>query len=94
MKEVEDVEEMSAIVDTIFGARGFTVCGKSPNTVILSEAKNPSLSFVLNQEGFFASLRMTTQVLFPQPVQPRLLNAEKIGFQALIRLSRYACRDS
>jgi hypothetical protein len=33
-------------------------------------AKNPSWSFVFNREGFFASLRMTTKALFPQPVQP------------------------
>src|SRR6266446_1552282 len=30
-------------------------------------AKNPSWSFVFNREGFFASLRMTTKALFPQP---------------------------
>jgi hypothetical protein len=82
VKEVEDVEEMSAIVDTIFGARGFTVCGKSPNTVILSAdfaRRIPLWSFVLNQEGFFASLRMTTKVLFPQPVQPRHLRTCILG---------------
>src|SRR6267378_7437093 len=37
-------------------------------------AKNPSWSFVFNREGFFASLRMTTKALFPQPVKPVLLN--------------------
>src|SRR5712692_5854758 len=45
-----------------------------PNTVILSpprRAKNLSQAFVLNQEGFFASPRMTTRGLFPQTVQPR-----------------------
>ncbi len=31
--------------------------------------KNPSWSFVFNREGFFASLRMTTRLPFPQPVQ-------------------------
>src|SRR5882724_6611265 len=36
-------------------------------------AKNPSWSFVFNREGFFASLRMTTKALFPQPVKPELL---------------------
>src|SRR6267143_3289591 len=36
-------------------------------------AKNPSWSFVLNRERFFASLRMTTKALFPQPVKPVLL---------------------
>jgi hypothetical protein len=36
-------------------------------------AKNPSWSFVFNREGFFASLRMTTKALFPQPVKPVLL---------------------
>src|SRR6266478_3392262 len=33
-------------------------------------AKNPSWSFVFNRERFFASLRMTTKALFPQPVKP------------------------
>jgi hypothetical protein len=82
VREVQDVEEMSATVDAIFVARGFTVCGKSPNTVILSpprRAKNPSWSFVLNQEGFFASLRVITKVLFPQPVRPRHLRTCILG---------------
>jgi hypothetical protein len=38
-----------------------------------------SASIILNREGFFASLRMTTESLFPQPVQLRHQNAEKIG---------------
>src|SRR6266404_5550571 len=37
-------------------------------------AKNPSWSFVLNRERFFASLRMTTKALIPQPVKPVLLD--------------------
>jgi shikimate kinase len=56
-----------------FSRTGFTGCGKTRRSVILSEAKN--LSFfdfpVLTiEERFFASLRMTTQTLFPQPLQP------------------------
>jgi len=40
--------------------------------VILSEAKNLASSFVLIEERFFASLRMTPKGLFPQTVEPRL----------------------
>jgi hypothetical protein len=51
---------------------GFTGCGKSIYSVILSEAKNLSFFYFLVltiEERFFASLRMTERRVFPQPVQ-------------------------
>jgi hypothetical protein len=56
---------------------GFTGCGKKRKTVILSAEfarRIPLGLFIFNWEGFFASLRMTTNALFPQPVQPVLLD--------------------
>jgi hypothetical protein len=62
----KSIKTIDASVDPADGA--LPGCGKRQNAVILSppwRAKNPSYAFVLNQERFFASLRMTTKRTFP-----------------------------
>jgi hypothetical protein len=46
-------------------------------------AKNPALAFVLDQEGFSASTRMTTKGLFPQTVKPLFTSSERFAYAFL-----------